>query len=247
MRIEHQPAFVLHARAYRETSLLLECLTRDYGRVGLVARGVRRERSRTPRALLQPLLPIRLGWSGHGELATLTQVEAAARGVELNGDALLCALYLNELVLRLTARQDPHPRLFADYAATLSRLETDAAPAWTLRRFERDLLAHLGYGLVLDVEGDSGLPLDPAASYAYRHEQGPVPWRDSRDGLRVRGAALLALARDTPPAAEDLPSLRRLMRMAIFTHLEGGQLRAWSMLGDIAHRAAGLNGANDSR
>jgi DNA repair protein RecO (recombination protein O) len=233
MRIEHQPAFVLHARAYRETSLLLECLTQDYGRVGLVARGVRRERSRTPRALLQPLIPIRLGWSGRGELATLTQVEAAASGVSLAGDALLCALYLNELVLRLTARQDAHPRLFADYAETLSRLETDATPAWTLRRFERDLLAHLGYGLVLDVEGDSGLPLDPAAGYAYRHEQGPVPWRDPRDGLRVRGAALLALAQDVMPASEDLPPLRRLMRAAISAHLEGGELRAWSMLGEL--------------
>jgi len=237
MRIEHQPAFVLHARAYRETSLLIECLTRDYGRVGLVARGVRRERARIPRALLQPLIPIQLDWSGRGELATLTHVEAAAPGVELAGEALLCALYLNELVLRITPRQDPHPDLFADYAETLIRLARGEAQAWTLRRFERDLLAHLGYALVLDAEGDSGAPLDPQGEYAYRHEHGPVPWRGSRDGVRLRGAALLALARDEMPASEDLPSLRRLMRAVISSHLDGGELRAWGMLAD-ARRAS---------
>lgn len=230
MRIEHQPAFVLHARAYRETSLLLECLTQDFGRVGLVARGVRRERARTPRALLQPLIPVRLGWNGRGELATLTQVEATAPGFELSGDALLCSLYLNELVLRITPRQDPHAELFADYAETLARLARGEPQAWTLRRFERDLLAHLGYALVLDVDGDSGDPLDPQANYSYRHEHGPAPWRDARDGVRLRGTALLALSRDEMPTSEDLPSLRRLMRTVIAAHLDGGELRSWSML-----------------
>ena len=229
MRIENQLAFVLHARAYRETSLLLECLTRDHGRVGLVARGVRRERTRIPRALLQPLIPVRLGWNGRGELATLTQVEAAASAFDLGGDALLCALYLNELVLRITPRQDPHPQMFADYAETLARLAHGEAQAWTLRRFERDLLAHLGYALVLDVDGDDGAPLDPERDYSYRHEHGPVPWRDARDGVRLRGAALLALARDEMPAAEHLPALRRLMRSVIAAHIDG-ELRSWSML-----------------
>ncbi len=243
MRIEQQPAYVLHARAYRETSLLLECLTRDHGRVGLIARGVRRERARMPRALLQPLIPIRLDWSGRGELATLAQVEAVAPGFALVGDALLCALYLNELVLRLTPRQDALPELFADYAQALARLMQVEGQAWTLRRFERDLLAHLGYGLVLDVEGESGVPLDPGRDYGYRHEHGPVPWRDARDGVRLRGAALLAFARDEMPASEDLPPLRRLMRAVISTHLNGGELRAWGMLGDVARRSVG-NGAS---
>ncbi|MBN8884680.1 MAG: DNA repair protein RecO [Rudaea sp.] len=230
MRTEQQPAFVLHARAYRETSLLLECLTRDHGRIGLIARGVRRERARTPRALLQPLIPIQLGWNGRGELATLTQVEAIAPGFDLAGDALFCSLYLNELVLRITPRQDPQPELFADYAETLARLARGEPQAWTLRRFERDLLGHLGYGLVLDVEGDSGAALNPEADYGYRHEHGPELWHGTRDGVRLRGAALLALARDEMPASEHLPSLRRLMRAVIAGHLDGGELRSWSML-----------------
>jgi DNA repair protein RecO (recombination protein O) len=214
--------------------------------VGLIARGVRRERARTPRALLQPLIPIQLGWSGRGELATLTQVEAAAPGFALTGDALLCALYLNELVLRITPRQDPQPELYADYTEALTRLVRGEGQAWTLRRFERDLLAHLGYGLVLDVEGGSGVPLDPGSHYGYRHEHGPVLWHNVHDGVRLRGAALLALARDELPANDDLPSLRRLMRAVISTHLNGGELRAWGMLGDAARRFAELGmGAND--
>lgn len=229
MRIEGQPAFILHSRAYRETSLLLDCLTRDHGRVGLVARGVRRERTRIPRALLQPLTPVQLGWSGRGELATLCQVDAVAAGFDLQGDALLCALYLNELVLRLVPRADPHPPLFASYLETLARLARGELFAWTLRRFERDLLAQLGYGLVLDAQAD-GAPIDPEAMYAYRNEHGVVPWRDTRDGTRVQGSGLLALAQDREPVPSDLPALKRLMRAAIAHHLGGGELRAWSML-----------------
>jgi DNA repair protein RecO (recombination protein O) len=230
MRVEGQPAFILHTRAYRETSLLLDCLTRDHGRVGLVVRGVRRERSRTPRALLQPLIPLQLGWSGRGELATLTQIDAAGAGFDLQGDALLCALYLNELVLRLTPRHEAHPDIFTDYLQTLARLTRGEPQAWTLRRFERDLLAHLGYGLVLDSEGDSGVPIAADQDYCYRHEHGPAPWRDSRDGIRLRGSALLALAQDVEPAREDLPALRKLLRALVAVHLDGIELRAWSML-----------------
>ncbi len=230
MRVESQPAFILHSRAYRETSLLLECLTRDHGRVGLVARGVRRERMRMPRALLQPLTPIQIGWSGRGELATLTQVDASGQGFDLKGDALLCALYLNELVLRLAPRQDAHPELFSDYLHAIARLAHGESQAWTLRRFERDLLVHLGYGLLLDLEADGGAPIVPDREYAYCQEHGPVPWHGARDGVRLRGAALLALAQDRMPERADLPALRRLLRAAIALHLDGVELRAWSML-----------------
>lgn len=229
MHVEGQPAFILHSRAYRETSLLLDCLTRDHGRVGLVARGVRRERTRIPRALLQPLTPVRLGWNGRGELATLSHVEAVAAGFDLQGDALLCALYLNELVLRLVPRADPHPALFAAYLETLASLAQGEVLAWTLRRFERDLLAQLGYGLVLDTRAD-GAPIDPEAMYAYQVEHGVVPWRDARDGTRLQGSALLALAQDRMPAPRDLPALKRMLRTVIAQHLGGAELRAWSML-----------------
>lgn len=231
MRIDQQPAFILHGRAYRETSLLLECFTRDFGRVGLVARGVRRERSRTPRALLQPLNPVALSWSGGGELATLTGVEALESPPPLAGELLICGLYINELVLRLTMRNDPHGDLFAAYARTLERLSAGETASWTLRRFERDLLDRLGYGVDLTVDAASGMPIEPSVEYGYRHELGPVPWRSTADGPRVPGAALLALAADAQPRERELSALRRWMRTLIRAQLGGSELQAWKMLG----------------
>jgi len=231
MRVEQQPGFILHSRPYRETSLLLEVLSRDHGRVGLVARGVRSARSRTPRALLQPLTLLNFAWSGQGELATLTAAEAAGAPLALTGEALLCGLYLNELITRLLPRADPHPDIFFAYAETLERLRGKNTHAWQLRRFERDLLGDLGYGLVLEHEAESDAPIDAAGEYAYRLDAGPVPWRDVRDGLKLRGTALLALATDREPNAEDLASLRRLLRALVAHHLDGPGLRAWGMLG----------------
>ncbi|MCE5233414.1 MAG: DNA repair protein RecO [Mizugakiibacter sp.] len=235
MRIDQQPAYVLHARAYRETSLLLECLTRDHGRVGLVARGVRRERARLARAELEPFLPLALSWSARGELGTLVGAEAAGAPQRLVGDALLAGLYLNELVVRLVARQDAHPELFGAYALALGRLAGGEPLAWTLRRFERDLLDALGYGLQLACEAESDAPLRPDADYVYLPEYGPLPWR-GQPGPRVRGADLLALDADVAPDAEGLAALRRLMRAVIAAHLGGGELRAWRVLGEALRR-----------
>jgi DNA repair protein RecO (recombination protein O) len=229
MRIEQQPGFVLHARPWRETSLLIELLSRDHGRVGLVARGVRNPRSRLPRSALQPLTPLLVGWSGSGELATLIGAEAAGAPFPLTGESLLCALYINELVARLVPRNDPHAEVFDTYLAALTRLADADAPAWTLRRFERDLLAQLGYAAVLDSEADGATPLEPQRHYAYRLDAGPVPWHSASDGLRLRGSALLAMAQDRQPDAEDLRALRRLMRALITQHLGGRGLQAWSL------------------
>ena len=239
MRIEQQPAFILHGRAWRETSMLLECFTRDFGRIGLVARGVRKERSRLPRALLQPLTAVSVGWSGAGELATLTAVEARAAPLPLAGETLLCGLYLNELLLRLTVRHDPHARLFDAYAQTLARLALGETPAWTLRRFERDVLDDLGYGLNLSAEAVSGADIDPQRHYGYRHEVGPVEWRGSGDGPRISGATLIALAADRRPPDADLAPLRRWLRAVIAAHLDGGELQAWRMFDGAARAVRG--------
>ena len=232
MRIDQRPAYVLHARAYRETSLLLEAFTRDHGRVGVVARGVRRERSRLPRGVLQPLQPLLLDWSATGELGTLISAEAASAPFALSGEALLAAIYLNELVLRLSGRGDPHPAAFAAYADCLARLASGTGIGWTLRRFERDLLADLGYALLLDRTA-AGHPLDALVDYAYDAEAGAGEWQPGTRLPRVSGAALLALDRDEVPAAEHLAQLRHLMRSLIRHHL-GGELNAWSMTASAA-------------
>ncbi len=242
MRIENQPAFILHARAYRETSLLLEAFTHEHGRVGLVARGVRRERTRLPRGVLQPLQALNISFVQRGELGTLTTAEAGGLHAPLRGDALFSGLYLNELLLRMTGRNDPHPRLFDAYVecigalasahvssqvipAEISRAET----GWTLRRFERELLAELGYALQLRHVAGSGEAVDADATYAYDPEAGPLTIKVRGDSLRVPGSALLALADDQRPHDADLEHLRRLMRAVIRHHLGGATLNAWSL------------------
>lgn len=229
MRLEQQPAFVLHARAYRETSLLLECLTRDHGRVGVVARGVRGERARLRRALLEPFQALTVGLQLRGELATLTAVEPIGAPLRWGGEASLAGLYLNELVVRLTGRQDPLPLLFDAYAKTLQRLASGEPLAWTLRRFERDLLQELGYSLQLHYEAQTGEPLEADAYYRYVAESGAV--RCPADAAHAqRGADLLALDQDQLPQAGGMRGLRDMMREVIRFHLGGADLRAWRVL-----------------
>jgi DNA repair protein RecO (recombination protein O) len=229
MRLDQQPAYVLHARPYRETSLLLECLTRDHGRLGVVARGVRGERAKLRRAQLEPFQPLALDLLLRGELATLTGAETVGMPLRLGGDHGLAGLYLNELVVRLTARQDAHPALFDAYARTLARLAAGEPAGWTLRRFERDLLEAIGYGLQLRHEAGGEEALQAQAHYRYDVEQGAV--RCAAGAARaVRGGDLLALAEDRMPDHEGAAALRRLMREVIRYHLGGGELRAWSML-----------------
>lgn len=233
MRVDEQPGWILHARPYRETSLLLEAWTREHGRIGLVARGVRKERPRQPRALLQPLVPLHLGWSGQGELALLTALDARGQPSAFVGEALVCAMYVNELMIRLLPRHDALPELFDAYENTLRRLVAEPARAWTLRRFERDLLAETGYGLVLDSEAESGAGIDADTDYIYIPEHGAVPYAQQPNALRLRGSALLALADDRMPDAADLAGLRRLMRALITHQLGGASLRSWSLLAGV--------------
>ena len=230
MRITQQPAYVLHVRPWRETSLLLETFTRDFGRVGLIARGVRSARARLSRSALEPLQALRMDWSGRGELQTLTAVEPAGAPHVFRGDALLSAMYVNELLVRLTARNDSHPRLFDRYGELLDGLAGAPSLAWQLRCFERDLLAAIGYALQLDTAADTGEAIDSGRVYDYLPEEGPIGTGEHQGSVRVRGSALLALARGTFPDVEDLAALRRLMRTVIGTHVGERGLQSWRVL-----------------
>jgi len=226
-RFEGQPAYILHARPYRETSLLIDAFTREHGRVCLVARGVRRERSRLPRGVLQSLQPLLIGWVSRGELGTLTGAESASAPIALAGDGLLAAMYVNELVLRISERNDAHAEAFAAYALCLSRLAEGRDMGWSLRRFERDLLADLGYALALTYTA-SGDAIEPDRIYGYDPGAGAGPWNERSAFPRVEGAALLALDRDERPSDAHLLELRRMIR-AIVRHLIGGDLNTWAL------------------
>lgn len=239
MRIDDEPAFVLHARAWRETSLLVEVLTEQYGRLGVLARGVSSPRSQALRAALQPLQWIRLTAVQRGELAQLRQAEALDAAPRLTGETMLAGFYINELLLRLAPRQDPLPELYDAYGAVRERLAHAEPLAWTLRRFERDLLEALGFGFDL-AHGSDGEPIDPAARYELDPQEGPRRLLSER-GVDARrgtatGSALLALAVDETPGQEDLASLRRPMRTVLLHHLGGRGLKSWEMLEELARR-----------
>ena len=220
-RRDDQHAFVLHAYPYRETSLIVEALTADHGRVALVARGAKRPRSEL-RGVLQAFQPLLLSWAGAGELKTLLRAEWRGGLPLVSGSALLCGFYLNELLLKLLAREDAHPRLFGDYADALARLAGGADQASVLRQFELRLLSELGYALPLTHEADTGAPVDPEARYYYAFERGPrlTVAEPGRRYPQVRGATLLALAGQDYTATDAAAEAKRLMREVLDHYLE---------------------------
>ena len=235
MRYTAEPAFVLHARAWRETSLLVEVLSAEHGRIGLVARGVQGPKRHVLRAALQPLQSIRFDGVQRGELAQLTSAEAMDAAPLLHGDAAMAAFYINELCLRLALRQDPQAELHAAYARVRERLRANEPLAWTLRRFERDLLEALGSGFDYASDGDGG-EIDPAARYRLEPEHGARRVLGERAGERresATGRALLALGDDALPNSEDLASLRLPLRSVLLHQLGGRGLKSWEMLGDL--------------
>ncbi len=241
MRLDGETGFVLHARPWRETSLLVEVLSAGHGRIGLVARGVQSPKRQVLRAALQPLQHIRFDAVMAGELAQLRSAEALDAAPQLSGDAILAAFYVNELVLRLAPRQDPLPELDAAYARTRARLASDASLAWTLRRFERDLLGALGLGFELYVDGD-GEPIDPAARYRLDPEHGPRRLLSDRGqserSAAATGSALLALAADERPGPADLASLRLPLRGVLAHHLGARGLKSWEMAASLGRIAS---------
>lgn len=239
MRIEAELAYVLHARPWRESSLLVEVLSEHHGRLGLVARGVQGPKRHVLRAALQPLQHIRLEAVQRGELAQLRSAEALDAAPLLTGDATLAGFYLSELVLRLAPRDDPLPALYAAYGEARAHLGSHSLP-WTLRRFERDLLEAIGFGFALDVDGD-GAAIDPAARYRLDPEHGPrrlLSDRGSEDrNTAATGRALLALAADRMPDTEDLAGLRRAMRPVLAHHLGGRGLKSWDLIAELGRLA----------
>lgn len=218
-RVQLQPAFLLHSKPFRDTSLLLELFTLDYGRIGLVARGVRSARSKL-KGLLQPFQQLLVGWSGRGELATLTTAELQGGGLMLQGDVLLSGFYLNELLMRLVTRHDPHPQLFTCYQRALVTLLDKGQAEWGLRLFERDLLQELGYGLLLTHEGESGKEVEAERRYCYHVESGPQPMRsNSCAHPDVQGNTLLALARGECNNSTTLRESKLLMRVVLGHYL----------------------------
>ena len=240
-RRDAQAAFVLHTYAYRETSLIVETFTANHGRVAMVARGAKRPRSET-RGLLQAFQPLTLSWAGTGELKTLLKAEWGG-GLPLpRGAALLCGFYLNELLLKLLAREDAHSALFHDYQdalAALSERTTAVEQGAVLRRFELRLLAELGYALPLTQDADTGAAIDPHARYHYDFGHGPralathIAREPGRRYPAVRGATLLGLAANVYPDSDTAAEAKRLMRDVLDHYLEERRIFSRRVVQDL--------------
>lgn len=225
-RIQLEPAYVLHSRSFRETSLIVEAFTREYGRIAVVARGAKSARSRW-RNVLQPFRPLLLSWNQKSDLGTLTAVDQVASPPALQGQSLYCGMYLNELLMRLLHRGDPHTEVFERYRYVLSELASELPPQPLLRVFEKNLLEAIGYAMLLDREYRKGTDVLSQNWYDYKPDSGPV--LTSGPGKnRVSGAALLALHAENPQPG-NLPELRMLMRSVIGYHLGGKPLASLSL------------------
>ncbi len=232
-RQEHQQAFVLHSYPFRETSLILEVFSRNHGRVAIVARGARRPRSAL-RGLLMGFQPLTLSWFGKHELRTLHGAEWQGGQPQLQGTALLCGFYLNELLLNLMARDDAHEQLFDYYQHTLQCLAGEADHAATLRRFEKHMLQELGYALLLEQEAGTGKPIDPDAHYRYVIERGAVAGTpDVSEGLAVSGKTLRDMAADDYRDASSARQGKQLMRMLLNHYLAGKTLHTRELIKDL--------------
>ena len=213
MRVQQQQSWVLHTRPYRESSLLLELFTRDHGRVALVAKGVRGKKNATPpRQFVQALA----SWVGRGPLFTLTECELSA-GLGLQGDALACGFYVNELLLRMLEPLDVHESLFATYTRTIEQLTSDRSHSATLRVFEHELLRECGYAPDFGFTWQTGEPIRADRHYQLQSERGFVEVHKSDSS--VSGEQLIAISASdfTSPAVRK--AARQLFASALRPHL----------------------------
>lgn len=237
-RVEDRPAFLLHSYPYRETSLILDVFTRSHGRVALVAKGAKR-----PHSALRPVLNsfqrLNLSWSGAGDIKTLIRAEWSGAPQRLQGPAAMSAWYLNELVLRLLSRDDPHEALYDAYVEALSALAAQPRLSLALRRFEWALLREIGYGFEPSCT-ESGDPVHADRLYRVPLEAGPQAETGMTDhgpagqgAIAVSGRALLALAEQRFDDAAVEPELRRLLRERLDYHMNGRPLATRQVLRDL--------------
>ena len=234
-RVQQQPAYVLHHRPFRDSSQLLDVISRDHGKVSLVARGSRSAKSKL-RGVLRPFQALRLSWFARSDLGTLTGAEIDAAPLSLSGDALMSAYYVNELVLNFLHRHDPQPEIFDAYAQTLTALSRSDALAANLRVFEIELLRLLGYALNLEHDATGDEPIDAERFYEYRVEQGPVSVSRSEGPMVFAGSSLVAIAESEFNDPAVLRDAGRLLREVIRHHLDGRELKSRKVLLDL-HRA----------
>lgn len=219
-------AYVLHTRAFRETSLLVELFSQEHGRITAVARGAKRGAAKTS-SIMQPFMPLQVSFYGDGDLVTLTGVEASGCNYQLYGRSAICGLYINELLVKLMPKWDPCNLLFAGYENCLNNLafgvDKNINNQIVLRKFETLLLKSLGYGLQLTIEVDTRNTVQAQNYYTFDPILGPKLVH-AQHATAIKGASLLALAADNLEDPAVLLDIKRLMRIVLGHHLGARRL-----------------------
>lgn len=231
--IELQPAYLLHSRPFRDSSLILDFLTPDHGRVSAISRGGRSARS-TSKSLLQPFTPVHISLSGKSDLKTLRTVELRQGGHALKGEQLFSALYMNEIIVRLFQSHEADPVFFFHYEQALASLGCGALAEPVLRRFELALLDTLGYGIDFSAEADTHQPVDPGHWYYFQEESGFVRVLDTgavldngrADGSLFSGKVLLNIQARDFSDGETRKAAKTILRGILNSHLGAAPLRS---------------------
>ena len=231
-RISGQPGFVLHSYPYKETSLIVDVFSRDYGRIALVAKGAKRPHSKL-RGVLQTFQPLSVGWSGKSEIRTLTAAEWVGGMLPLEKSALLCGFYLNELLVKLLARDDPHPALFDHYVSAMNQLAHDEPAPIVLRKFERALLKETGVATDFTVCTSTAQAIDPLQTYVVDPERGPRIARAADRWPGVAGKTLLDMEQQDYSDPITQSQSKQLMRFLLAHHLGNMQLNTRQILIDL--------------
>ncbi|WP_435684511.1 DNA repair protein RecO [Sedimenticola selenatireducens] len=217
-------AFLLHRRDYSNSSLLVECFTEQQGRFPAVAKGVK-GRGKSASGLLQPFVPLQINWSGRGEVKNLTHYEPDGRMFRLDGKALFCGFYINELLIRLLQRNDPHERLFQNYRMLLSQLDASGINEASLRYFELEMLVELGYGIELTVDLADGRPVEAAKWYRFVQESGVTECPADIEHA-ISGQTLLSLELRSLNDPRQLKEARNLLRTVLGFYLGDKPLKS---------------------
>jgi len=233
-RVLLAPGYILHHRPYRDTSRILEVLSRDHGRVTLFARGVRGPKPRFG-GVLQPFGLLLLSFHLGREAGQLAGAESAESSSGLPAGSVLAGFYLNELLLKLTTRHDPVPEVFEHYRRALHGLRAGGSVEAVLRIFEKRLLEAVGYGLDLICEARTGRAVDAGRFYRFGATEGLFPV-DGDDADALAGSSLIALAREELPAGRALEDARRVLKAALAERLEGKELATRKVARALAGR-----------
>jgi DNA repair protein RecO (recombination protein O) len=230
-RQDNQAVYVLHTYPFKETSLVVELFSRKFGRVATTAKGARRPRS-AMRGMLQSFQPLTATWSGKQELKTLHSLDWRSGLLLLQGEALMCGFYLNELLLRLLPREDAHEALFDYYSQTLQTLTKSDDLATTLRRFELKLLQELGYAIPL-LTDENDAEIQAETIYRYEAEYGACALQSTKNGIQLQGLTLLNMAKDDYSLGQTKVQSKQLMRYLLAHYLGDQPLHTRQLLIDL--------------